>query len=188
MGQDKRPINFTQSLLGRRDFCHYDEIIKVLEDFPDAKVYGGGNDDLGPLNGGDVPYDNMKGLLRDSRAYLYGGTWPASYTLSFIEPLMLGIPVVALGRKLAEPDRFEPFRFYEIPDIIQNGINGFISDDINQLKGNVQALLEDYELAKRIGEAGRKTAIEIFGKDKIAGQWKEFLDNPPAENSEPVAS
>jgi glycosyltransferase involved in cell wall biosynthesis len=174
-GHDKRAINFTQSLLGRRDFCHYDEVTEILKDIPGAKVYGGGNEDLGYLNGGDVPFENFKGLLRDCRAYVYGGTWPASYTLSFIEAMMTGIPIVALGTRLAEPDRFQPFHFYEVGEIIQNNVNGFISDSVPELKNYVNLLLSDEGLAKRIGEEGRKTAIELFGREKIAKQWRDYL-------------
>lgn len=174
-GKEVRPINFSQSLLGRRYFCHYDEVSMTLQPFPGAKVYGSGNDDLGALNGGDVPFEELKRLMRDCRVFLYGGTWPASYTLGFMEALMTGIPVVALGTRSAEPDRFEPFHFYEIPEIIKNGSNGFISDSLDELQSFIRLLLEDEKLARTISENGRKTAIEYFGKDKIAAQWKAFL-------------
>lgn len=177
-GKAKRVVNFTQSLKGRRVFCHYDSIMKIIEGFP-ATVYGSGNDDLGPLNGGDLPYDLMKGQLRDSRVFVYGGTWPSPYTLAFQEAWMTGIPIVALGQKLAEelPEIPEADRlhYYEITNMIKNGENGFISDDIGELRAYVHQLLENDELAKNIGEAGRKSAIEWFGKDKIQPQWATFF-------------
>jgi hypothetical protein len=174
-GFDKRPINFSQSLLGRRYFCHYDEISEAFAPFPGAKVYGSGNDDLGHLNGGDVPYEHMKGLMRDCGAYLYAGTWPASYTLSLIEAMMTGIPVVAIGTKLAETDRFEGFHFYEVPNFIENGLNGFIGDTVEELQRYLRMLLDDPILAKKIGDNGRKTAIGKFGRDRIGEEWKRFL-------------
>lgn len=179
-GKEKRVINLTQSLRGRRAFCHHDEIMAILNGFP-ALVYGTGNDDLGPLNGGELPYDLMKGALRDNRVCLYGGTWPAPYTLSFIEAWMTGIPVVALGSQLAQETPGIPqtsrLQYYEIPALITPGQNGYVSDSYDQLKAWIHELMENPELAKRIGDAGRAKAIEIFGKNKIMGEWKLFFES-----------
>jgi glycosyltransferase involved in cell wall biosynthesis len=54
---------------------------------------------------------------------------------------------------------------YEVDKIIQNGVNGFVSDNIDELRGYVRMLLDKPLEAKRIGEAGRKTAIELFDKE-----------------------
>jgi len=178
-GNEKRLMNLTQSLLGRRVFCHYDAITRVMQGFP-SLVYGSGNEDLGvALNGGELPYDLMKGALRDNRVFIYGGTWPSPYTLSFIEALMTGIPVVALGSRLAEdlPEiaMNDRINYYEIPEIISDSTDGFISNDINELRNYVHNLLEDHTLAKKIGDAGRETAIKLFDKEKIKYQWLNFL-------------
>ena len=178
-GNTMRVMNLTQSLLGRRVFCHYDAITRITQGFP-TLIYGSGNEDLGVgLNGGELPYDLMKGALRDNRVFVYGGTWPSPYTLSFMEALMTGIPVVAIGQHLAEdlPEigMNDRINYYEIPDIIQNGKNGYISDDINELRGYVDNLLQDQELAKKIGEQGRKTALRLFAKQPIKDAWSDFL-------------
>lgn len=173
-GHDNRVVNFTQSLLGRRYFCHYDEIVSSCRDL-DLVIYGTGNEDLGALNGGELPYELMKGALRDYRAYVYGGTWPASYTLAFMEAWMTGIPVVAIGKQLAQPDRFEKIEFYEVGEMIEHGVSGFVANSPEEMNIHLTSLLKDHELAKRIGEAGRKKAIEYFGRDAIANQWSEFF-------------
>lgn len=176
-GNSKRVINISQSLKGRGKMCHYDHVLEMMAGFP-SKVFGPANDDLGALNGGAISYDLLKGQLRDSRVYVYGGTWPASYTLSFIEAWMTGIPIVAIGKKMAEniPSE-EHFDFYEIPDLIKNGVNGFISDDMGELRSYIKQLLDNDELAHRIGQAGRASAIEIFGKPRIRSAWKVFLES-----------
>jgi len=179
-GQVKRVINFTQSLRGRRHFCHHDEIMALVHDFP-SLIYGSGNDDLGPLNGGDVPYDLMKGALRDNRVYVYGGTWPAPYTLSFIEAWMTGIPIVAIGKRLAEKIEgvagTDIYDFYEVQDLIEHGKDGFVSDNKDELRQDIHTLLEDYELAEQVGAAGRKKAISLFGRDLIKHQWEDFFNS-----------
>lgn len=175
-GREKRIINFTQSLLGRRVFCHYDQILRVINGFP-ALIYGSGNTDLAGLDGGELPYELMKGALRDNRVFVYGGTWPSPYTLALQEAMMTGIPIVAIGQKMAEevvavPDQWN---YYEIPSIIENGVNGFFSDDLNELRDYATKLLTDDTLAKKIGDAGRETAIRLWGKEAIKQKWSDFL-------------
>lgn len=180
-GNNQTVINFTQSIMQRRDFCFYDQIMSLLHGF-DSKIYGTGNENIGVLNGGEQPFSEMKRLMRDSRVFVYGGTWPASYTLSFIEALMTGIPVVALGVNIVQSTRFETIKFYEVSDIIQNGYNGFISDNMQDLRANIELLLKDHELAKKIGRHGRETAVELFSKKKIRLEWDTFLKTHEAPN------
>lgn len=178
-GNTKRVINISQTLKGRGPSCHYDQIMQIISGFP-ALIYGTGNDALGPLNGGELPYELLKGTLRDSRVFLYGGTYPAPYTLSFIEALMTGIPIVSIGPSMAEEiagvDAQRKFKFFEIPEIIRNGENGYYSDNIDELRGYINTLLENHELAKKIGEEGRKTAIRIFSKTKARENWTKFFN------------
>ena len=176
-GKERRAINMTQTLKGRRASCHYDSIVQVLEGFP-ALVYGTGNSDLGGLNGGELTFDLMKGALRDNRVFVYGGTFPSPYTMALQEAMMTGIPVAALGRKLAEDIQIAPedkYHYYEIPEII-NGENGFISDNIDDLRGFVEKLLDDENLAKMIGARGRETAQRLWGKLIVKQLWKEFFE------------
>lgn len=173
-GDNKTIINFTQSMLQRKNFVHSAEILQLIRGF-NAKVYGTGNEDLGELSGGVVSYDEMKQLMRINRAFIYTGTWPASYTLAFMEAMMTGIPIVAVGRAVAESDQFEKFHFYEIPDIIQDGENGFVSDNIDHLRQRLDILMHDLEYARRIGAKGRETAIRYFGKDTIKNDWLHYL-------------
>lgn len=174
-GDKPQIINFTQSLTQRGEFCHKREIDMVTSGFQHT-IYGIGNEDLGDRWGGQVEHEQMLQILRENRAYMYTGTWPASYTLSFMEALMTGIPIIATGTVTARGS-FEPLDLYEIPDIINNGVNGFVSDDINQLREAADLLLNNHEYAKMISREGRKTAIELFGKNKIKDQWREFLSS-----------
>lgn len=173
-GSDPVAINFTQSLKQRAIDCHYEQIMYLMKDRP-HKVYGNSNEALGEEWGGEVSHEEMKRLLRESRVYIYGGTWPASYTLSFIEALMTGIPMICIGKRLSELDRSDVMGFYEVPSIIQHGVNGFVSDELEELKFWVHKLLQEPEMAKEIGERGRQRAIELFGKEIIKEQWQTFL-------------
>lgn len=176
VGSDKRPVTFVQSLRGRATHCHYDEIMGSLMGFTEAKVYGTGNSDLGSMNGGEKPYEILKEIMRDSRAFVSAGTWPASYTLSFMEALMTGIPVVAISKKLAQIPG-EELDFYEVDEIIQDGVNGYVCDSVPEMREKIQFLIDNLGIAQMISENGRKTAIEYFGKEKIKAQWAALLGN-----------
>lgn len=174
-GKFNRPVNFTQSLKGRAQHCHYDEVMGSMVGIPDAKVFGSGNNDIGSMNGGEMPFDVLKQIMRDSRVYVYAGSWPASYTLSFIEAFMTGIPIVAISKKLAHIPNFEQINFYEVDEFIQNGVNGFVCDTVQEMRERVMQMITDYPLAQQISEKARRSAIELFGKEKIKNQWLEFL-------------
>lgn len=172
-GLSPEVITFAQDMKTRAEYCNYSTFLKLVEGFP-AKLYGPKNEGAGGLNGGFLTYDGMRQKLRDGRVYLYMHTQPASYTLSFIEALMTGIPVVAIGPKYADSLNIAG-NVYEIPDIIQNATNGFWSDNLDYLRKTIKLLLSDRALSKRIGDMGRQTAIKLFGKNIIKQQWKDFL-------------
>ena len=173
-GEDNTVINFTQSLMGRRDFCHYDTIMPIIQEYK-GKIYGTGNDNLGKYNGGELPYEMQKEQMRKAGAMIYGGTWPASYTLSLMEAMMTGLPIVAVGGATAQ-NRFEKWEFYEIPSIIQQGISGFWSDDTQEMIKLTKNLLTNRELAEKISRGARKMAIRLFSKDVVAPQWRDLLN------------
>ena len=148
-----------------------------MQGYPDARVYGKGNEDLGSLNGGEMPFEELKKIMRNARAYVYAGTFPASYTLSIMEAMMTGIPVIAISKRIAEiSDAYQKLDFYEVSDIITNGSNGFIADSIDQFHQYIDLLINNKILADQISANGRKTAIEYWGKEKIKEQWRVFLD------------
>lgn len=172
-GERQQVITIGQSIKKRAQHLGFPIMEKVFAGFQ-AKVYGTDNEDLGQLYGGAPSYEELKAVLRENRVFFYFGTIPAPYTLSFIEAMMTGIPVVAVGKGLRNMPVYG-WENYEIPDIITTGVNGYVSDNIDELRSYVQLLLEDGELAQRIGEAGRKTAIELFGKRQRMTEWSDTL-------------
>jgi len=167
-------VSLCQSMAKRDHFCNFEFYKHIMSGFP-WRIFGPENDWAGLNNGGFVSYDKLKEVLRQSRCYFYTGTFPASYTLNFIEAWMTGIPVVAIGPKRGNASFFEGQDTYEIPDLIENGVNGFVSDDEDDLTSYILSMLSVKDYAREIGEAGRRSAIEYFGKKKIKKQWKQFF-------------
>lgn len=176
IGDKKHVITFVQSFKKRGSHVGYSVFEDVTSGFS-RKVFGTENEDLGEIGGGLRTYRELKEELKRARVYFYYGTQPAPYTLSFIEALMTGIPIVAVGKVLRQDDK-RPYNWpaYEIPDIIQNGVNGFVSDNVEELRGYIQLLLDDSDRAKAIGDAGRRTALKLFSKKQIMNEWEVFLN------------
>lgn len=173
-GELPQVVSFAQSLKGRREFCHYDEIFGIVEEF-NGKVYGPGNEDLGKYNGGQVPYEKQVKLMQDSRAMPYGGTWPACYTLSFVEALMTGLPIVAISKALAHYPQYEAIDFYEVDELLAQ-IGGIVCDTKEQMIAETQRLLHDKSHADNISRKQRALAMELFSKKVISKQWETFLN------------
>ncbi|MQF98131.1 MAG: glycosyltransferase family 4 protein [SAR202 cluster bacterium] len=64
----------------------------------------------------------------------------------------------------------------EMPNIINNGENGFISNDEEELRGYIQKLLADPELAKEMGESARETIKNLFSEDRFIEEWNTIFN------------
>lgn len=172
-GEKEHVITFAQSFMKRGDHLNYPLFEEVTYQF-NRKVFGPENENLGTINGGVRSYQELKQELRDARVFYYFGTVPAPYTLSIMEAMMTGIPVVAVGSGLRRHPAY-PWNNYEIPTIIENGVNGFVSDSVTELQGFIRLLLSDKHRAREVGERGRARAIELFGYQSVMSAWNYFL-------------
>ena len=164
-------MNITQDFSLRSLHCNYELYEFVSKHLP-CDLYGYGNNNINA----ELSFEELKKRLKAYRCYFYTGTYPASYTLSFIEAWMTGIPIVALGNKLKHSN-LPNNNLYEIPDIITHGRNGFIADTKKELLAILKKLLSDKKLALKISKKARQDSIKIFGKKSIMFQWEQFYKN-----------
>ena len=159
-------INFTQHLRQREPYTNY-RFWHEATDGLDRIPMGPGSEAIG--GAGEQSFAQMQQALRDYRCYLYTGTQPASYTLGLIEAMMTGIPLVSIGPSWMRVFPYGPdlFEGHEIADHWTN--------DPAVAKDWLRRLLADDDYALRMSVAQRAWAIELFGKDTIAAQWREFL-------------
>lgn len=174
-GEKERVITFAQSMKDRDRACNF-SLFEATTRPLSRHLFGPGNENIGEWTSGEVPYTQLKQELRDNRAYFYTGTKPASYTLNFIESWMTGIPLVCIGPQQGNASYFPGHDLYEIGDLIVNGVNGFISNNPLELRECIQYLFKDKGLASKISAEGRKSAINHFGKNEIAEQWRRYLN------------
>jgi glycosyltransferase involved in cell wall biosynthesis len=87
-----------------------------------------------------------------------------SFGMAVCEAMMVGLPVVALATT-------------EMPTVLEDGRSGVIHTDPDYLIQGAAELLRDPALAARLGEAGRKVALERFSIDRFAADWERaFTD------------
>jgi len=61
-------------------------------------------------------------------------------------------------------------------EYIENGVNGYCSNDFNELIEYLKYLKANPAKAKDIGLRGRATAQEVFNIDKFTSSWNKLLD------------
>ncbi len=79
-----------------------------------------------------------------------------------MEAMACGTPVVTTGTCM-------------IPEIIEHGVNGIIANNASDMKFWCRELLDDPDLARKIGEAGRKTIQERYSLDRFVASWNKLL-------------
>jgi len=62
-----------------------------------------------------------------------------------------------------------------IPEIIENGKNGLISNDPQELRGFLELLIKDENLAKELGGNARKTIVEKYNLERFVDSWNNLL-------------
>ena len=110
---------------------------------------------------GEVPNAALPARMAEHRFFFN----PIRYTslgLAVIEAMMVGVPVVGLATT-------------ELVTVIENGRNGFVDTRIDRLVDAMQRLRADPGLARELGEAGRKAAMERFSIDRFVAGWLEVL-------------
>lgn len=86
---------------------------------------------------------------------------PIRYTslgLAVIEAMMIGMPVVGLATT-------------EMATVIDNGVSGYVDTNVDALIEHMQAMIDDPQLARRLGEGARRAASERFHIGRFVEDW-----------------
>lgn len=176
-GNDKIVLTFNNFFNKRTTHSNtniYMNIRNRMKQVP-FELYGCNNQDCN-ISLGELKWNEVKEKYRSARVYFALGSKPASLTYNLVEAMMTGSPVVTWGSILGNTRQIRDWRnTYEVPEIIVNGVNGFCSDNEHELESYIRQLFKDDLLASKISYESRKTALSIFGKDKIKNDWKVFF-------------
>ncbi|MDQ3880315.1 MAG: glycosyltransferase family 4 protein [Chloroflexota bacterium] len=122
-------------------------------------LIGMGSETIGGL--GPISPDRLLPAMARYRFFFH----PARYTslgLAVLEAMSIGLPIVGLATT-------------ELPTVVDDGVTGFVSNDLDVLRDRMGLLLADRDLVTRMGDAARRTALERFGIERFARDWDRVL-------------
>jgi glycosyltransferase involved in cell wall biosynthesis len=115
---------------------------------------------------GEIGGADKKELLNHARALLFPIDWAEPFGLVMIEAMACGTPVIA-------------YRSGSVPEVIEDGVNGFIVDDIDGAvdavgrlgqidRATVRAAFEDRFTAERMARDYVRLYQKLIGRDSAA--------------------
>ena len=159
-GELERGVVVVNGMQGRPRITGCDLVLQVRERVP-LDLIGMGTEELGGL--GDVPHVRLHALESRYRFFWH----PIRYTslgLALLEAMMLGLPVLC-------------FAVTEHSRVVQDGVTGFISNDLEELVSQMRALLADAGLARQVGRRGQALVRERYNIHRFVRDWDAVLQN-----------
>jgi hypothetical protein len=173
-GKEEYVLNVTQDLFARGGACNSTFYDLSTRGFPRVLI-GKGSEILGKEGWGVVPLEKMQEAMRNCSCYFYTGTYPASYTLNFIEALMTGCPIIALGDKFGNNPRYPEFKLYEITEFAKKSGGILCANSPEEARSMIRSVLVDGAFREQMSKENRELAIKLFGYEKIKKEWEKFL-------------
>ena len=120
------PLKMAAKLDPLRDGPHFQERVAPLLDHPLIEFVG------------EICEEEKAAFLGGARVLLFPITWPEPFGLAMIEAMACGTPVVAFARGAA-------------PEVVDEGVSGFVVDDIDEAVAAVRAVdrLDRREVRRR---------------------------------------
>ena len=146
--------------LGRRGRAVGLDIFLQARDQVPLDLMGIDSEALGGI--GDVPYPQLHPRLATYR-FLFSPMRATSLPLAVVEAMTIGLPVVALATT-------------ELPTVIEDGVTGYVSCDVEYLIDRMQALIQDPALARRLGANARAVAERRFGLGRFTRDWNAAIE------------
>ena len=156
---EKEPhvLSVVNDFISRDYCCNYSGWQRVTQDF-NTKL-------LGKTEGLSEPAPSTEALVEEynkCQVFFNSSTFSPVPTV-LLEAMACGCAVVTTAT-------------CEIPDIIEHGSNGMMSNDEGELKSYIQQLLVDHELRNKLGNAARQTILEHFPEKKFLDRWNSVFD------------
>lgn len=167
-------LTINKWLKKRGEASAWAEYLQVTNGF-NRVVCGFGNEDI-EFAKTEVPSNELHEMRKSCGVYFSTCSKPGPFTYSFIEALSTGIPMVSIGPTIGsiktENGIIPTFVAHEY---IENGVNGFYSDNIRELRSFISTVLKDEKLAKQMGAAGRETAKKHFSIEASMKNWDRLI-------------
>ncbi len=159
----KELMTTVQSIKFRDKNCNYLRWHHMQRSIP-VRLYGTGNE--GTENSRGIPsYAEMLTHMRNHNACWYGGTYPAPYTLSLMEAMFTGLPVVSykdLGWPSEINDLLLPEQLAENDDDMIDKASAFLDSSPKKMRD--------------ISECQRAMAYRNWDSVRVTEKWRQFLN------------
>jgi len=159
-GEIKRGIVVINGIVKRGRRLGLDVFKKVRKEIP-LDIVGMGSEEVGGL--GEINNRKLNAFVSQYRFFFN----PIRYTslgLSVCEAMMTGVPIIGLATT-------------EMATTIKNNYSGFIDTNVNALIKKMDLLLNDAELAKKLGKGAKESAIEKFNIERFTNDWLRTFDS-----------
>jgi hypothetical protein len=152
-------LNVTDAFSRREAFRGYGLFRELVRGLP-VQVVGRANDDIpGAFSSRD--FAHMQALYREHRCYLSPDRGGFLH-LSTLEAMATGLPLVALP-------------IPELAPHVEHGVSAFMSDDPAELRRALERLLAEPDLAREVGERGRRAVARHFPLDRFLADWNALF-------------
>jgi glycosyltransferase involved in cell wall biosynthesis len=155
-GERAQGVTVINELQRRGRIAGHDLFLKARQAVP-LTIAGMKSAELGGL--GDIHYSRLHRQIAQYR-FLFSPMRYTSLPLAVVEAMTIGMPVVALATT-------------ELPSVIESGVTGYLSCELDDLVARMRELLADIDLARRLGANARALARERFGIERFARDWND---------------
>lgn len=146
--------------IGRRGRMAGFDLYQQLRERVPLTVAGMKSAEVGGI--GEIHYRHLHRRVAEYR-FLFSPMRYSSLPLAVVEAMTIGMPIVALATT-------------ELPTVIQNGVHGFVSNQIDELAERMQFLLDNPDEARCMGENARQLALTRFGLDRFVRDWNTVFE------------
>lgn len=149
-------LSVVNDWINRTYFCGFTLWTGITEGFP-VKVVG----DTPGLSKPAKSVPELVGHYADSKIFL-NTSLVSPIPTALLEAMSVGCCPISTANCMT-------------PEIIENGVNGFLSNDPEELRGYLELVLGDSKLAEEMGKRARQTIIDRFSPDRFIGEWDNLL-------------
>lgn len=159
LGNTPRVLRACHFFRDRDWWCGYNKFIKIVDKLPYLILGNNPNTDNSIY---PESFDEYKKYFSDYRVY-FNSTTNDSYPFSMLDAFAMGMPVVSTEVKSENK-------------YIENGVNGFMSDDDKFIYDAITLMLADRKKARDIGKRGKEIITNHFNIEVFKNKWNEIFE------------
>ena len=155
-GEMAAGLRVSNQILSRKEILLWDFHQSAFKDIPVRLV--GYNPNMPGVNP-SRSWEDLKEILSSHRFFIHTAhpELEDGYNMATLEAMAAGLPVLG-NRHASSP--------------VEHGVSGFLSDDPAELNRYARTLIQDRNLARKMGEAAKKTVGDRFSMERFALRFR----------------